>query len=544
MTFKGADLGASWRQGVSILLASAALAAGLGFVPAGALAQDLADTFRTTVAEATGDDQAVASFYRDRDYATLWTGAADSARRAALFAALDGAAAHGLPEARYDAAGLRAAFAAVQSESQRARLEVRVSKAFLTYARDVQTGFLVPSQIDPGIVRAVPVRDARAMLDQFAAADPAAFLQGLPPASPEYAELQKARYDLEAAITRGGWGPKVEAKSLKAGASSPAVIALRDRLVAEGYLAASVTQTYDDDIAGAVQQFQADNGLTADGEAGEGTVVEINRSPEDRLKSVLVAMERLRWMNGLPMGDRYVWVNLPDFTVKIFDEGKETFRSVTVVGMNQPDRRSPEFSDQMEMLVINPKWSVPRSITVKEYLPMLQKDPMAQRQLKIVDRHGQLVDRTQVDFNQFDEHNFPFSMSQDPSDDNALGLVKFLFPNPWNIYLHDTPSKSLFRKEVRAFSHGCIRVGKPFDFAYALLSRQSADPKGLFQSVLATRRETVLKLDQPVPVHLVYFTAWPDAMGHMTYRRDVYGRDGRIFAAMQAAGVVLPGVQG
>ena len=125
-----------------------------------------------------------------------------------------------------------------------------------------------------------------------------------------------------------------------------------------------------------------------------------------------------------------------------------------------------------------------------------------------------------------------------------LGLVKFMFPNQWNIYLHDTPSKPLFQKEVRAFSHGCIRLGRPFDLAYALLARQSVDPKGLFQSYLDTGRESVLKLETPVPVHLVYFTAWPNAKGHIEYRRDVYGRDAEIFEAMKAAGVVLPEVQG
>jgi L,D-transpeptidase YcbB len=249
-------------------------------------------------------------------------------------------------------------------------------------------------------------------------------------------------------------------------------------------------------------------------------------------------------MNGLPLGKRHIWVNLPDFTAKVIDDGKVTFESDTVVGMNQPDRRSPEFSDMMEFLVINPTWNVPRSITVKEYLPMLQRNPNAAGHLRIVDSHGRAVDRSAVDFTQFTARNFPFSMSQAPSDGNALGLVKFMFPNRWNIYLHDTPQKPLFAKEVRAFSHGCIRLGRPFDLAYVLLAAQTSDPEGLFRSHLETGHESVVTLDKPVPVHLVYFTAWPNAAGHIEYRRDVYGRDGRIFAAMEAAGVALPGVQG
>jgi murein L,D-transpeptidase YcbB/YkuD len=198
----------------------------------------------------------------------------------------------------------------------------------------------------------------------------------------------------------------------------------------------------------------------------------------------------------------------------------------------------------MEFMVVNPTWNVPRSITVKEYLPMLQKNPNAAGHLRIVDRQGRLIDRGAVDFTQFTASNFPFSMSQAPSDGNALGLVKFMFPNQWNIYLHDTPHKPLFEKEVRAFSHGCIRLGRPFDLAYTLLARQTNDPQGLFQSHLATRKETTVSLDQPVPVHLVYFTAWPNAGGRIDYRRDVYGRDAAIFEAMRAAGVVLPSVRG
>jgi murein L,D-transpeptidase YcbB/YkuD len=287
-----------------------------------------------------------------------------------------------------------------------------------------------------------------------------------------------------------------------------------------------------------------EHGLTPTGSADEATLAEINRGPEERLASVLVAMERLRWMNGLELGSRHVWVNLPDFTARLVDDGKVRFETVTVVGMNSPDRRSPEFSDEMEHMVINPTWHVPRSITVKEYLPMLQKNPNAVRHLRIVDRSGRPVDRGAVDFTRYTAATFPYSMSQPPSDDNALGLVKFMFPNQYNIYLHDTPSKSLFEKEVRAYSHGCIRVGDPFGFAYALLERQTTDPVGLFHTNLENKAEHLLPLDEHVPVHIVYFTAWPTAKGRIEYRRDVYGRDARIFEAMIAAGVALPAVQG
>jgi murein L,D-transpeptidase YcbB/YkuD len=214
-----------------------------------------------------------------------------------------------------------------------------------------------------------------------------------------------------------------------------------------------------------------------------------------------------------------------------------------VIGKNSSGRRSPEFSDEMEHMVINPTWHVPRSIVVGEYLPRMQRNPNAVSHLKLYTRDGREVNRGAVDFTAYSARTFPFSMKQPPSSRNALGLVKFMFPNTYNIYLHDTPEKALFDRETRAFSHGCIRLQQPFEFAYELLSRQEADPTGYFHSVLDTGRETHVRLDQHVPVHIIYRTAITHARGRTEYREDVYGRDGRIWEALKRAGVTLPAVQ-
>ncbi len=353
----------------------------------------------------------------------------------------------------------------------------------------------------------------------------------------------KAKFAMEKQLGKGGWGAQVPAKKLEPGQSGAAVVALRNRLIAMGYMRRNAGQVYDGKMQSAVQQFQLAHGLNPDGVAGPGTLAEINVQAEDRLAAIVVAMERERWINR-PLGKRHVWVNLTDFTARIVDNGKVTFETRSVVGATQSDRRSPEFSDVMEFMVVNPTWNVPRSITVKEYLPMLQKNPNAAGHLRIIDSRGRTVNRGAVDFTQFTARTFPFDMKQPPSDGNALGLVKFMFPNQYNIYLHDTPSKNLFGREVRAFSHGCIRLADPFDFAYALLAKQTNDPQGLFKSKLNTGIETVVPLEQPVPVHLVYRTAFTSPKGNMNYRRDVYGRDARIFSALQKAGVVLRAVQG
>lgn len=313
--------------------------------------------------------------------------------------------------------------------------------------------------------------------------------------------------------------------------------------MAMGYLGRSTAASYDAEVAAAVRSFQTDHGLSPDGVAGEGTIAALNVAPEARLKSILVALERERWLS-IDRGERHIWVNLADFSTRLIDNGKVTFETRSVIGKDSPDQRTPEFSDEMEYMVINPSWHVPRSITTKEYLPLLQRNPNAAGHLKLIDSRGREVSRGAVNFNAYNARNFPFSMRQPPSDGNALGLVKFMFPNQWNIYLHDTPSKSLFDREVRAFSHGCIRLGRPFDFAYALLAAQTDDPEGLFQSHLSSGRESVVRLEKPVPVHLVYFTAWAGPTGQMNYRDDIYGRDGVIFDALSEAGVVPGAVQG
>jgi len=499
--------------------------------------------FTQALAAAASLDDAVAAFYRTQGYSTLWTGPQDVARRQALLTALDGAAAHGLPVPRYDAARLRAGFRAAVTEGDRGRLEVAMTEAYLAFAHDLSTGVLDPRSVDDGILRDVVRPDRALLLAQIRGDNPQSVLADLAPDSPEYSRLMKEKLLLER-LTPADWGPQITVDTLKPGEQGAEVVAMRDRLTALGYLGRSATLTYDRALQAAVQRFQLDQGLIGDGVAGPGTIGALNTDPAARLQSVVVAMERLRWFGDAPRGDRHIWVNQPDFTAQIIDKGRVIFQTRAVIGKNVPDQRSPEFSDQMEHMVINPSWSVPRSITTKEYLPLLQANPNAVSYLQVIDGAGRVVSRGAVNFAAYTARTFPFALRQPPSDGNALGKVKFMFPNQHNIYLHDTPAKSLFDTEVRAYSHGCIRLSDPFDFAYALLAPQSADPKGEFAGHLDTGRETTVPLDDLVPVHLVYFTAWPNARGKIGYRRDIYGRDGRIFDALTEAGVVLRGVQG
>lgn len=527
----------------SAFLTVLVLSAVVFFAPGPVTAQVTA--FKQAVSEAASRDKDIAAFYQSNGYKPVWTGAgeADRARRAELIRAIESAASHGLPVARYDPAGLLATLRAVRSPRDRGLAEVEMSRVFLQYARDIQTGVLIPKRIDPRIVRDIPYRDRTAYLTGLVNAKPASFFRSLPPHSLEYNALLKEKMAMERLLSQGGWGPVVPAKSLEPGDQGNAVVALRNRLIAMDYMSRSNSMTYDPALTDAVQQFQIAHGLNADGKAGAETMKQINIGVEQRLQSVMVALERERWFNT-ERGKRHILVNIPDFTAKVVDDGVVTFRTRSVVGANTSDRPTPEFSDVMEFMVVNPSWYVPRSIVTKEYLPALKRNPNAAGHIEITDSRGRKVNRGAVNFSQYSARNFPFSMRQPPSRGNALGLVKFMFPNKHNIYLHDTPSKSLFARDVRAFSHGCIRLADPFDFAYALLAAQTSDPEGEFKSVLGTGREQRINLVDPVPVHIIYRTAVTNARGHTEYRADVYGRDARIWDALSKAGVAMGGVQG
>ena len=508
------------------------------------LAQNGSSEFMKAVATAAAGDHVIAEFYESTGYRPIWTDRSSKAtqRRAAFLKAAGDAPSHGLPAGRYRPEILNINPRRVRSEHDLGRLEVELTRLFLRYARDVQTGILVPGQVDDEIAREVPYRDRAAILSDFSRSSPQAFIRALPPSSQEYAQLRKAKARLERLISRRGWGPKVQSRFLTPGAEGAEVVQLRNRLVAMGYLGRNASRVYDLRMQQAVAVFQFDHGLPVDGVAGPITLREINVEPAKRLSQVIVAMERERWINA-PLGDRHVWVNIPDFHVRLVDDGKATFLTRSVVGARGDNRRTPEFSDVMEHLVINPTWYVPRSITVKEYFPRLKVDPNSVSHLTLFDSAGEVVERDSVEFAMFDAKDFPFELKQLPGESNALGVVKFMFPNRHNIYLHDTPHKQLFGEDVRSFSHGCIRLHEPINFAYALLKRQVEDPDVFIQERLEAGDELVVQLEEHVPVHLVYRTAFTQAGGKIQFRPDIYGRDARIWDALKDAGVSLQDIR-
>ncbi len=500
--------------------------------------------FREAVAASSAADREIAAFYRKHGYQGIWTGADDRRRLQAFLAALEAAPLHGLPADRFSPDRVKALLRAARSESGKGAAEVATSRLFVAYVNALHGGIVDPRSLGKQYGRTPPRYAPGAILEAFLQSTPRAFLAAQLPRTAEYAALLKERRRLEGVIRRGGFGPKVQARKLEPGDEGPAVIALRNRLIRMGYLPATATRRYDRRIEKAVRRFQLDHGLTADGVAGRSTIALVNRPAEARLKQVLVNLERRRWLNR-PLGRRHILVNIPDFRFTVFEDGEARFTSKVVVGQPREDLQTAEFSDEMTHMVINPSWYVPPSIIEKEYLPMIAANPekFASQGLEVTSSRGPIgIDAIRDALSQGKVPNI--SMRQPPGPRNALGQVKFLFPNRFNIYMHDTPARSLFSREVRAYSHGCVRVNRPLEFAYFLLEGQAADPVRYFRSIRETGKETEVYLKRPVPVHIVYHTVFLGTDGRIHYRRDIYRRDARVWQELEKKGVTLAPLRG
>ncbi len=491
--------------------------------------------------------EAILAFYANRDFAPFWT-EADDARARALADTLDTSADQGLPAGAYDTAALRAALDSATPEGW-LRAEAIASTAYLVYARHLAGGVVTPNSVDDEInVR--PARPApKALLDRLEGQPVETVLAGLAPSDPEYRRLIAEKTRLDALLGTDPAGSSVpEGPTLREGEAGPRVTALRARLTGLGYPAPAAApeapEVFDAPLAAAVRAFQRDNGLNDDGAAGARTLAAVNAGPEAHMRQVLVNLERLRWQ-GQGREARRIEVNIPDFTARLYDGDTIRWQTRTVVG--EPGRtRTPEFSDRMTYFVVNPTWHIPDSIAQRTYLPQLKRDPDVLRRsnMSLFTRSGTQINPRLVDFTQYSAGNFPFRVKQNPSAGNALGRVKFMFPNQFAIYLHDTPSRDLFARDARAFSNGCIRLQDPLDLAHVLLEGQVADPVAAFEGWLAPGTERYVNLDRPVPVHLDYRTVFVDEAGEVRYRADIYGRDAKVFRALEAAGVTLPAAQG
>jgi murein L,D-transpeptidase YcbB/YkuD len=500
----------------------------------------IAERFAADAREIAGLDRdeasAVAAFYASRGNAAVWTvdgRLTDHATK--VLARLADAEADGLSpkDYRVDDVALLAGLstdAPVVGEA-----EVRISAAILAYARHAAGGRIDPNRLSNNIQVKPHTPDPLVVLTEVAdAGDPAATLDGYNPRHPGFlalrAKLAEVRAAAQQAVEAAPSLPLVpEGPLLKPGMADPRVAVLRERL---GVTTMTDADVYDEALADAVKTFQRENRVKATGIVGERTVAALNAKivPEavSDVDEIVANMERWRWLPR-DMGAFHIFVNVPEFRMEVQKAGAKVHESRVIVG--KPNTPTPIFSDTMEYVVVNPYWHVPVSIIRNEFIPKLRADPtyLSRRGYELVSG-GRRVDATQIDWSK----GMPrVSIRQPPGGGNALGHIKFMFPNDFSVYLHDTSSRGLFGSERRAFSHGCVRVDQPFRLAEVVMGAENGWTEEKVKSMIGGG-ERRINLVEKIPVHIAYFTAAVDETGALKTFEDIYGYDRRVIAAIRA----------
>ena len=466
--------------------------------------------------------------YEAQSYRPIWLQDGKLSERGKdVLKLLAAAGADGLEPQAYLPTGLSAFDAPLPENDQAAmaRLDIDLSAAALRYAHDASGG-----QFDPALLSryhdlqppwVAPAQAIRVVANSPFAAD---YLKGLNPTHPAYVAMKKALAELRAEQAKPSANPIEDGDLVKKGASDPRIPAVRSRLAELGFSATPADDAEPDvldaELSVQLRLFQKQAGMKITGVLGPQTVAALNNATTSgSTDKLLDNMERIRWLPR-DLGSRYIFVNQAAFEAQVIRDGKPEWETRVIVG--KPMTQTPVFNDEMEMVVFNPSWGVPPSIIANEYLPKLRRDPgyLDRLGFKVVTPAGKVVSSRSVSWGSYGA-KVPYGIQQPPGVKNALGELKFLFPNAHDIYMHDTPTRELFSQDMRAFSHGCVRVQNPREFASVVLGWS---PDEVAAKVETGVSETV-RLKQKIPVHLTYFTAWPDASGNIVYFNDIYGRD-------------------
>ncbi len=467
----------------------------------------------------------VFTYYSDRSFKPIWVrddGMKSKGKMLLNF--LGEIENHGLREFKYRLADIRALVGDPHPRAL-AELEMLLTSAFIDLARDLTRGRVAPKEVSKQNDISVRELGAAYLLDGAEKADELQpYLDSLMPQDKRYHRLVAKLKEYRAIAAAGGWNQIPAGKALKPGAKDVRLPLVRDFLETTGDMESAtrpVDDAYDDVTLAAVKKFQRRHGLTDDGVIGPTTLNQMNIPTARRIRQLEVNLERRRWLDREP-GGFYVFANLADQELKVVKDGKTIHTARIVVGKTY--HKTPVFTEDMTYLVINPYWNVPSSIANKEYLPKLKSDAgYLQRQgIRVLDKSGQAVNPYSV--NWAGMRRMPYRLRQDTGNKNALGRIKFMFPNKYNVYIHDTPSKSLFSKDLRVFSHGCMRVQNPAQLAEVILGKQGWTLDRI-NSQIASGKRRIVKLKQKVPVYVTYITAWVNKDGSANFRRDVYGRD-------------------
>ena len=481
---------------------------------------------------------AVSHFFQNRGFEPAWRipAASDEIRRAMLSVEHDG-----LTPADYHLAAIDALLAAGSNRTaaDEVDLQILLTDALAALIDHVRYGKVKPVTLDrrwnvdpregapPLEKELADIAAARSIGDAISAHRPQHFI---------YRGLREALARMRAAEAAGGWPAVAAGPTLKPGASDPRVRQVRERLVASGDLvvdAATPTEMYDAALEAAVKRFQERHRMTADGAIGKATIDALNVTAKARVEQVRANLERARWVIG-GLHDTFVLVNLPAFKAYYIRDGRNVWEARTQIGREA--RQTPTFRADMRYLVFNPDWTVPPTILANDVIGGMKKgqNTVKKKGLTIYDRQGRVVDPASIDWAAASPGRFPYTLRQPPGEDNALGRVKFIFPNEHSIFLHDTPSRELFRADARTFSSGCIRIENPLEFAEWLLRDQDDWSMDKIERVVKEGDSETVLLRRPLPVLIVYWTVSVGASGDLRFARDVYHRDAPLIRALNA----------
>jgi len=479
----------------------------------------------------------ITGFYKSLDYNPLWSSAKN---RNDLLDILEGSYFEGLNPEDYHTEFIMSYMEDLKkgirkTVKESAIADVVMTDAMLTYALHMIQGKLNPVSMDPNWNYSENKLPDEVEINVLHRLQAESLLEGadkIRSQLPMYQKLKRAFARIDSLQKEGVSINMIEypGTALRLGDSATVVSEIKMNL--GNYFNVfdeSNANVFDETLESAVKQFQSQNGLDDDGIAGKETFEMLNISLEDRLDIIRVNMERCRWVNN-QLPEEFILVNIAAYNLYLIRQGQVDYTCRVVVG--KEFHETPVFTSAIKYLVFNPTWTVPYSISSKEILPKLKRDPnyLKDRNMTLL-KGGQEIDPSTVDFKRFSQNNFPYTIRQEPGPSNALGMVKFIFPNKHAVYLHDTPSKSYFEKTNRAYSHGCVRVHKPMVLAEILL-----DDKGYNQDKIATvlksKELTNVYLSKPMPVMLMYWTFYENE-GKMYFYRDTYGRDKRIIKELK-----------
>ena len=413
-----------------------------------------------------------------------------------------------------------------------ADIDILLTDAFFQYASHLVNGRVDHQTIYPEWVIYRNAMNLKANIqDALDSGEIEETLEELSPWYPGYAMLKDELVRYQGIAARGGWPAIPAGPKLGKGSHDGRVITLRKRLIASGDLALteeSEKSVFDHPLEEAVRKFQKRHGLTVDGRVGKSTYAALNIPVETRIRQIALNMDRLRWLPGNP-AERYIFVNIADFSLQVVENEQVVMSMKIIVG--KTEQRSCVLSRKMIYLELNPDWRIPDSIATKEILPQLKKKPeyLTKKNIRVFGgdwgSRSKEIDPATVDWSRVRASNFRYKLRQDPGVLNPLGRIKFIFPNECEIYLHDTPTRHLFGRTRRAFSHGCIRIEKPLDLAtYLLQGKNSWTRKKIMAEIRKEKRQVVM-LPDPIDVHIHYGTAWVDQEGILQFRDDLYRID-------------------